>query len=170
MKFYYFYIPSDIAKSGAMFLVFFIIFSIFFLLIVINFRFRVNRTKKKTKNEAKPLVYIIPKHVQHSKHYIDPTEYYAFKAMIFNETEGHFMRKNLDTRNLKYPSLRLNRGSQDEDLGVKRSNVGKESIVRNVVMKSKEEEKGKLSSFTGNTQVSKFYGQSYRSLRRVKDE
>lgn len=169
MKYYYFYIPSDIARSGAMFLVFFIIFSIFFLLIVINFRFRVNRTRKKTKNESKPLIYIIPKHVDHAKKYIDPTEYYAFKAMIFNENEGHFMRKNVDTRKIKYPKLKKKRVDSGKRSEIKNSFLGNNSLTRLVARNPQEEENlDSGGSFTGNTQVSKFYGQSYRSLRRVK--
>ena len=92
MKFYYFYIPSDLALSGGMMLVFFIIISLYLLLIIINFRFRVNRTKNKSKNSDKPLLYTIPNHIEHSEKYVDPIEYMALKSIIFNERDGHVMK------------------------------------------------------------------------------
>lgn len=169
MKFYYYYIPSDLALSGAMFLAFFIIFSIFFLLITINFRFRVNRTRKKTKNEAKPLLYVIPKHVEHAKNYIDPTEYFAFKGLVFNEREGHYMKKNLDFKAIRYPGLR---GKRKEVSGRGGRSVAsnKESMV--ALMEDKENS-GKGGNYEGlgrKSSVSKFYGQSYKSLRRLNYE
>lgn len=92
MKFYYFYIPNNIAKAGAVYLIYFIVMALFSLLVIVNFRFRVNRVKKQSKNDTKPLVYIIPHHVDHVQKYVDPIEYIALKNMIFNENEGHHMR------------------------------------------------------------------------------
>lgn len=167
MKFYYYYIPSDIARSGAMFLIFFIVFSIFFLLIVINFRFRVNRTRKKTKNESKPLIYIIPKHIDHAKHYIDPTEYYAFKAMIFNETEGHFMRQNVvEANQLTYTDRRKKYENDGNEGKTKKS----QSVWNKYASIDQNDENLLNVNTSTNPQVSRFYGQSYKSLRRIKNE
>lgn len=94
MRFYYFYIPANLAKVGAVYLLYFIIMALYVLLILINFRFRVNRTKKLSKNDSKPLIYLIPSHIDHVQKYIDPVEYIALKSMIFDENEGHFMRQH----------------------------------------------------------------------------
>lgn len=170
MKFYYFYIPSDLARSGAMFLIFFITFSIFFLLITINFRFRVNRTRKKTKNEAKPLLYVVPRHVEHAKKYIDPNEYFALKGLVFNEREGHFMKKNIDFKAIKY-STKKDRRPGGPVLGNGRGSRGglsnKESLVALMEDKENEGDKANAGSLGRKSSVSKFYGQSFKSLRRL---
>lgn len=209
MKFYYFYIPSNLAKVGAVYLLYFIIMALYVLLILINFRFRVNRTKKQSKNDSKPLVYLIPSHIDHVQKYIDPVEYIALKSMIFNENEGHFMRvykeysmnngrdaKSTYSAKRRSKSLRKKGNYWNDENSRNRANVDKNEtkmgdsrfirsskLAKNLKIDLKESKTikeemintqldptGAISDRQGEKKNpmhnSKFYGQSYKNLKR----
>jgi len=126
--------------------------SIFALLIIINFKFRVNRTKKVTKKDRIPLLYLIPEHVEHSKKYVDELEYVAYKSMISIES------KNL--RSMNYQENQLNRPARERT----RRNI-LNSRIRTVTKKNNNLSRNEFRGF-GRSNIKQKSDNESGTLRR----